>query len=89
MARSLDLFGESDDPDASVSPRGYRMLARIPRVPASIAERLVERLGDLQKLLAAAASDLYAVDGVSKTAARNVKDGLARLAESSILDRYS
>jgi diadenylate cyclase len=89
VARSLDLFGESDDPDASVSPRGYRMLARIPRVPSSIAERLVERFGDLQKLLAAAVSDLYSVEGVSKTAARNVKDGLARLAESSILDRYS
>ena len=77
-----------DDPDGSISPRGYRLLARIPRVPENLARRLVERFGDLQKLLTASVADLQEVEGVDGTVAGAVKDGLARLAESSILDRY-
>jgi diadenylate cyclase len=49
----------------------------------------VERYGTLQKLLRATVEDLQAVDGVESGVARSVKDGLARLAESSILDRYN
>jgi DNA integrity scanning protein DisA with diadenylate cyclase activity len=33
--------------------------------------------------------DLAAIDGVSEHWARTVKDALARIAESSILDRYT
>ena len=33
--------------------------------------------------------DLTSVDGVGETRARSIKDGLARIAENSILDRYT
>ena len=36
----------------------------------------------------ASVSDLVEVEGVGEARARAIKDGLARLAESSILDRY-
>ncbi len=52
VARLLDLYGAGGDLDGSVSPRGYRLLARVPRVPDAVSERLVERFSDLQKLLA-------------------------------------
>ena len=42
----------------------------------------------LQKLLAASVDDLQAVDGVGEARARSVREGLSRLAESSILERY-
>ncbi len=76
------------DLDASVQPRGYRLLSRIPRLPESIIEAIVERFGSLQKIMRATIDDLDDVEGVGETRARSIKDGLARLAESSILDRY-
>ena len=51
-------------------------------------ERLVDYFGTLQKLLAASIDDLQAVDGVGELRARSVREGLSRLAESSILERY-
>jgi diadenylate cyclase len=77
------------DLDASVQPRGYRLLSRIPRLPDSIIEAIVDRFGSLQKIMRATIDDLDDVGGVGETRARSIKDGLARLAESSILDRYS
>ena len=77
------------DLDASVQPRGYRLLSRIPRLPDTIIEAIVEQFGSLQKIMRATIDDLDDVGGVGETRARSIKDGLARLAESSILDRYS
>jgi len=51
-------------------------------------DRLVEHFGGLQKLLAATIEDLLAVEGVGESRARGVREGLSRLAESSILERY-
>ena len=75
--------------DAAVSPRGYRLLARVPRLPGAILDRVVEHFGGLQKLLAATVEDLQAVDGVGETRARAVREAISRLAEASIIDRYS
>ena len=65
------------------------LLARIPRLPEPVVERIVLRFGNLQKIMRATIDDLDDVGGVGETRARSIKDGLARLAESSILDRYS
>ena len=74
--------------DASVSPRGYRLLSRIPRLPEQITENIVGRFGSLQKIMRATIDDLDDVEGVGATRARAIKDGLGRLAESAILDSY-
>jgi len=87
VARSLGL-GASEHLDGAVTPRGYRLLAKVPRLPAAVVERLVEHFGSLQKLLSAGVDDLQAVDGVGELRARSVREGLSRLAESSILERY-
>jgi len=87
VAEALQI-GDTNSLDASVSPHGYRLLARIPRLPASVVERLITHFGTLQRLLAASLDDLQAVDGVGDLRARGVRDGLSRLAESSILERY-
>jgi diadenylate cyclase len=87
VARALGYGGE-DSLDTAVSPRGYRLLARVPRLPALVIDRLVGHFGSLQKLLAAGIDDLQAVEGVGESRARSVREGLSRLAESSILERY-
>jgi diadenylate cyclase len=74
--------------ESPVSPRGYRLLAKVPRLPSTVVDRLVEHFGGLQKLLAATVDDLQAVEGVGEARARSVREGLSRLAESSILERY-
>jgi len=77
------------DLDSSVQPRGYRLLNRIPRLPETIADHVIERFGRLPKIMRASISDLVGVEGVGEARARAIKDGLARVAESSILDRYA
>jgi diadenylate cyclase len=77
------------DLDLSLSPRGYRLLAKIPRLPEAVIEHIVQRFASLQKIMRASIDDLDDVEGVGETRARAIKDGLSRLAETSILDRYS
>jgi diadenylate cyclase len=77
------------DLDSHLQPRGYRLLSRIPRLPEAVVDRIVDRFGNLQKIMRATIDDLDDVEGVGETRARAIKDGLSRLAESSILDRYS
>jgi diadenylate cyclase len=89
VSRCYGLPTSADALDSPVSPRGYRLLARVPRLPAAIIDRLVDHFGGLQKLLAATIEDLLAVEGVGEARARGIREGLSRLAETSILDRYS
>ena len=89
VARCYGLPTSADALDSPVSPRGYRLLARVPRLPTGIIDRLVDHFGGLQKLLAATIEDLLAVEGVGEARARGIREGLSRLAETSILDRYS
>ncbi|BDO43576.1 DNA integrity scanning protein DisA [Cellulomonas sp. NTE-D12] len=88
IARVLGLPGSTDTLDGAVGPRGYRLLSRVPRLPSTVVDRLVAHFGGLQKLLAAGVDDLMSVDGVGEQRARSVREGLSRLAESSILERY-
>jgi diadenylate cyclase len=88
IGKVLRLPGAGDALDAAIAPHGYRLLSKVPRLPAVIVDRLVTHFGGLQKLLAASVEDLMGVDGVGEQRARAVREGLSRLAESSILERY-
>ena len=88
VSRTVGFATGPEALESAVSPRGYRLLAKVPRLPTLVVDRLVEHFGGLQKLLAASIDELQAVDGVGETRARGVREGLSRLAESSILERY-
>jgi diadenylate cyclase len=88
IARVLGQPATTEALDASSSPRGYRILSRIPRLPTAVVDRIVSAFGRLPKIMAASIDDLLAIEGVGAARAALVKDGLIRLAESSILDRY-
>ena len=88
IAKAVGYPAGADALESAVSPRGYRLLAKVPRLPRSVVDRLVEHFAGLQKLLAAGIDDLQVVEGVGETRARSVREGLSRLAESSILERY-
>jgi diadenylate cyclase len=74
--------------DLPVEARGYRLLHRLPRVSDSIIERIVERFVTLPQIMQATLADLEKVGGVGEAKARTVKDGLSRMVEASILERY-
>ena len=88
VAKAIGYAGATDALDGAVSPRGFRLLAKVPRLPGGIVDRLVEHFGSLQRLLGATVEDLQAVEGVGDARARGVREGLSRLAEASILERY-
>ncbi len=74
--------------DSALQPRGFRLLHKIPRLPEIVSDHVVARFSNLQKIMRAGLADLTEVEGVGDARARAIKDGLSRLAETSILERY-
>jgi diadenylate cyclase len=89
LAVALGFDISEDGMDQPVTARGYRLLSRIPRLPERMVNRLVEKFSSLQQLMDASLEDLDAVEGIGEARARGIKEGLARLAESSIFERYA
>lgn len=89
LATALGYSLEDDGIDQPLQARGYRLLSRIPRLPERTIERLVGKFGSLPRLMEASLPELDAVEGIGRTRARSIQDGLNRLAESSLLERYS
>ena len=74
--------------DTAVSPRGYRALSHVPRLPPAVIRRLVDELDGLEALAHASLRELEAVDGVGAVRAREIKEGLRRLQEHNLVERY-
>jgi diadenylate cyclase len=74
--------------DHSVSPRGYRVLAHIPRIPPAVIEHVVADMDGLESIVRASQRDLEAVQGVGTARARDIREGLRRLQEHNLVDRY-
>ncbi len=74
--------------DYPVSPRGYRILGRVPRLPRLVVAQIVKEFGGLEELLAANDADLEAVEGVGEIRAKDIREGLRRLQEINLVDRY-
>lgn len=88
VASAMGFANAPESLEGVASPRGYRLLARVPRLPGPILDRVVEHFDGLQKLLAATVEDLQAVEGVGESRARGVREAISRLADASIIDRY-
>jgi diadenylate cyclase len=74
--------------DHSLSPRGYRVLAHIPRIPPGVIQKVVEDLDGLDAIVRASQRDLESVQGVGAARARDIREGLRRLQEHNLVDRY-
>jgi len=82
LARGLNAL------DHSMQPRGYRVLSHIPRLPESIVRKVVAALGTLDAIVRASQRDLEGVEGVGTVRAREIREGLRRLQEHNLVDRY-
>jgi len=74
--------------DHQASPRGHRILGRIPRLPMLVVHRIVADFGGLEEILAASDGELESVEGVGDVRAKDIREGLRRLQEVNLVDRY-
>ena len=74
--------------DYPVSPRGYRILGRIPRLPKLVVQNIVREFRGLDEILAATDPELESVEGVGEIRAKDIREGLRRLQEINLVDRY-
>ncbi len=88
LAELLGYDRKTSTVEYEIAPRGYRALSRIPRLPRLVAQRLVQRFGDLDALIGADEGELASVDGVGETRARDIREGLRRLREVDPVDRH-
>lgn len=72
--------------DTLISPRGYRMLNKIPRIPSSVIENLVKNFKELKGVTEASYEQLDNVEGIGEARARAIKNGLRRLREQIIIN---
>jgi len=83
VARALGYKGSSELLNKLVRPLGFRILSTIPRVPASVVEKVVARFDNLRNIMVASTALLDEVDGVGQRRAIAIKEGLGRISESS------
>ncbi|MDH7479366.1 MAG: DNA integrity scanning diadenylate cyclase DisA [Syntrophomonadaceae bacterium] len=87
IARVLGYGATPGVLDLPISPKGYRILQRIPRLPLPVIENLINAMGDLPRILKASIDELDDVEGIGEVRARAIKSGLKRLQEQVILDQ--
>jgi diadenylate cyclase len=84
----LGLPAPEDQLYAELAPHGFRLLHRLPQLAPVLIERLVERFSTLPEIMSASATELESVEGIGAATARLIRDGLARMVEASIFERY-
>jgi diadenylate cyclase len=87
IGRLLGIGGPQGAADTPVSPRGYRLLHRIPRLPLPVIENLVNTFGSLKRIMGASLEELDAVEGIGEVRARSIQAGLLRLRELFTIER--
>jgi diadenylate cyclase len=88
LAELLGYDRKMNTLDFPVAPRGYRVLGRIPRLPRLVVQKIIQEFGGLEEILAADDADIEAVDGVGETRAKDIREGMRRLQEVDLVDRY-
>jgi diadenylate cyclase len=73
--------------DTLISPRGYRMLAKIPRIPVNVVENLIENFSKLTTVMDASCEELDQVEGIGEARAKAIRNGLRRLREQIMIEK--
>ncbi len=74
--------------DEAITPKGYRMLHKIPRLPTLVIENLVEVFENLNGIANATIVELDEVEGIGEVRARAIQAGLERIQEQVFIDRH-
>ncbi|MBN8867985.1 MAG: DNA integrity scanning diadenylate cyclase DisA [Solirubrobacterales bacterium] len=74
--------------DLVTEPRGYRMLGQVPRLPRLVVQKIVQHFGSVEEILASTDDELAAIDGVGSARAKEIREGVRRLQETVMADRF-
>jgi len=74
--------------DENKSPRGYRILNKIPRLPSIIIENLITSFGELSKIIFATVEELDDVEGIGEVRAKKIKEGFKLVKERLYTERH-
>lgn len=86
ISRALGYSGTSLM-DILISPKGYRILSKVPRIPASVIDNLIKEFKELSNVIDADIIDLDNVEGIGDARATAIKDGLKRIKEHVLLKK--
>ena len=86
IAKALGMHETDNYDDVAVYTRGYRILNKIPRMPASIVDNIVKKFKSFQNLLSANVKKLNDVDGVGDVRAKNIVQSLKRMQEQFLFN---
>lgn len=88
IVRALGYPVRNNILDEGVAPRGYRILSKIPRLPAAVIENMLVRFQTLPRVMTATIEELDEVEGIGAVRARAIKEGLKRIQEQVFIDRH-
>ena len=71
--------------DTLISPKGFRILFKVPRIPVSVIENLVKHFKELKYVIDADTDALDQVDGIGEARAKAIRSGLKRIKEQIYL----
>ena len=86
IAKLLGYENFDNYEEIGVYPKGYRILNKIPRMPANIVDNLVKTFKSFQYILAADIDSLDKVDGIGEVRARTIIQSLKRMQEQYVFD---
>ena len=73
--------------DTLISPKGYRILSKVPRIPVNVIENLIKEFEELSNVIEADMDELDRVEGIGEARATAIKDGLKRIKEQISLKK--
>ena len=73
--------------DTLISPKGYRMLSKVPRIPANVIENLIKEFKELSAVIEADIDELDKVEGIGEARATAIRNGLKRIREQISLKK--
>ncbi|MFY9203464.1 MAG: DNA integrity scanning protein DisA, partial [Limnochordia bacterium] len=87
IARALGYSGSSSLEQA-VTPKGFRILNKIPRLPMPVIENLIDQFHYFPDICSASIEELDDVEGIGEVRAKAIQEGLRRIREQVLLDRH-
>ncbi|WP_078551143.1 DNA integrity scanning diadenylate cyclase DisA [Bacillus alkalicellulosilyticus] len=88
IVKMLGYSKTMDLQEHTVSPRGYRILHKIPRLPTIVIENLIDTYKNLNHIMVASIKELDEVEGIGEARAKMIKEGLNRIQEQLFIDRH-